>query len=84
MKSLFINMNQLIILAIVFTVGIYLAHRYGPNWNFAFGLLFFAGIPAVELGLVGYVLGAGFLLFFVGMSYIIERVISGSWQKPQV
>jgi hypothetical protein len=77
-------MNELVILALVVTAGVYLAHRYGPDWNFVFMLAFFAGIPSVETGIAGYIVGASLVLSFVGIAYMIERVITGEWKEPAV
>ncbi len=77
-------MNELVILALIGTIGVLSMHFYGPDWNFGFMILFLAGIPLAGAGIIGYVIGVYFIILFVAFSYIVERVITGEWKEPEV
>ena len=72
------------ILSVILTIGVYLCHRYGPDWNYLFGIMFFAGLPAIETGMIGYIAGVSILLFLVIFAMIMERMIAGEWREPRV
>ena len=79
-----IDMNELVILALIGTVGVFSMHFHGPDWNFGFMILFFAGIPLAGAGIIGYIIGVYFIILFVAFTYIVERIITGSWEEPAV
>ena len=74
--------------ACTLTVGVWVCHRYnGDEWDYFFGVAFFAGIPFVglmeeglALSLWGYSLGVGLLIGLTLFAYLLEYQQTGEWE----
>jgi hypothetical protein len=73
--------------AAILTIGVVICQKYNREWNYFFGVMFFAGIPFAGLaedGLVlavwGYNLGLMVLIGFTLFAFLIEYYLTGEWE----
>jgi hypothetical protein len=74
--------------ATLLTLGVGVCHHYnGDEWDYFFGLMFFAGIPfaglleeGARIALWGYSFGAAMLIGLTLFAYLLEYQMTGKWQ----
>jgi len=74
--------------ALTLTIGVGVCHYYnGDEWDYWFGVAFFAGIPfaglledGIGIALWGYCLGLGMLIGMTLFAYLLEYQQTGEWQ----
>lgn len=74
--------------ALTLTVGVGICHYYnGDEWNYGFGVLFFAGLPfaglledGIGLALWGYSFGVTLLIGLTLFAYLLEYQQTGEWE----
>lgn len=74
--------------ALALTVGVVVCHYFnGDEWNYFFGVAFFAGLPfagliedGLGIALWGYSFGVALLIGLTLFAYVMEYTYSGNWE----